>query len=489
MIEKTIEGIVHNRFDVEVRDARTGELKQEAKGYNVVLDNYFNLLFDNASPRLYSIGIGSGTGVPKETDINFFNFVGSKYADVVEKVKGYPTSYIKKKMVLNPEQYVGISITEVGFCNFLKTVVTKSMLKDSEGNNIAILKTATDIITIYATFYFTFNNIAEGCVFPKNPINNNIIYAIIDDSTLGGASIYLSHQSPDYEDEREKGLIESVGSAKGKGSLTTMKYTYPKARFNYNVCNGYMIEGIGAGGYAFWKFPNSKLLPNIPLTEIAIGIGDGVKNKFASPIPRIVKDSEIVKVNNVVQEKGVEYTFKYDVNGAMFPQYFESNGDVIIAPLTGYSHFHKPFCLKKYGNGNYFGDYFLEFKESKKINTIKIWPNVFASYSSSKLSLSYSIDNNTWTKGFEKDLFEVKDGLVEIFERIEARYWKINATGTSNNLKATPNIMIAYTEPEITFITPPPQDAVITMDCEIDRPLKNENWVIDFGFSIQFQRG
>lgn len=65
--------------------------------------------------------------------------------------------YTRRKIVLSPSDYVGARITEVGFgySTSSGSAVTHSMLKDSEGNQIAIEKTDTDVLTIYATFYLT----------------------------------------------------------------------------------------------------------------------------------------------------------------------------------------------------------------------------------------------------------------------------------------------------------------------------------------------
>ena len=34
--------VIHNRFDVEVRDAKTNELKQTAVAYNIILNRWFH---------------------------------------------------------------------------------------------------------------------------------------------------------------------------------------------------------------------------------------------------------------------------------------------------------------------------------------------------------------------------------------------------------------------------------------------------------------
>lgn len=42
--------------------------------------------------------------------------------------------------------------------------------------------------------------------------------------------------------------------------------------------------------------------------------------------------------------------------------------------------------------------------------------------------------------------------------------------------------------PGLTFATAPAQGDILTMDCQVNRPFKNENWVLDFGLTVTFER-
>ena len=113
-MERIINPKVHNRFDIELADAVTGEVKQRVTSYNIVLDQFFTRLIGRAS-KLGYIHLGTGTGTPAVTDTSMFTFLGARGASVVDTVKDYPTSYIRKKIVLSPADFVGANITEVGF--------------------------------------------------------------------------------------------------------------------------------------------------------------------------------------------------------------------------------------------------------------------------------------------------------------------------------------------------------------------------------------
>ncbi len=59
---------------------------------------------------------------------------------------GFPISKWTRKIVLNPEEYVGKSITEVGISDTYSTTKSKSyinthaLIKDAEGNLLSIEK-------------------------------------------------------------------------------------------------------------------------------------------------------------------------------------------------------------------------------------------------------------------------------------------------------------------------------------------------------------
>ena len=54
---------LHNKFEIEVRDAKTDEILKEGYAFNVILDQYFSRLLSTDSPdNLKSISFGTGTG-------------------------------------------------------------------------------------------------------------------------------------------------------------------------------------------------------------------------------------------------------------------------------------------------------------------------------------------------------------------------------------------------------------------------------------------
>ena len=132
---------IHNRFDIEVRDSITGELKQKAIAYNIVLNQMYTRLCAGNS-YFVNIHFGTGTGTPTPERTSLFSHLGTKSAVTDKLIKAFPVSKWKRKIVLNPEEYVEETITEVGIAygSSASNLVTHAMLKDSEGNTISITK-------------------------------------------------------------------------------------------------------------------------------------------------------------------------------------------------------------------------------------------------------------------------------------------------------------------------------------------------------------
>ena len=156
----TIEASIYNRFDIEVIDAATGEVKQEAFAENLIL----NQLWNRVGQQWFSyIHYGTGTGTLAATRTSLFNNIGSgdvrgqSASMTFDTVTGVYT--LKRAIQLSETTAVGQTLTEVGIGSDTSagSLVTHAMLKDMNGNQISIAKTATDIINIYATVFVHFN--------------------------------------------------------------------------------------------------------------------------------------------------------------------------------------------------------------------------------------------------------------------------------------------------------------------------------------------
>ncbi|MFA7175449.1 MAG: discoidin domain-containing protein, partial [Kiritimatiellia bacterium] len=105
--------------------------------------------------------------------------------------------------------------------------------------------------------------------------------------------------------------------------------------------------------------------------------------------------------------------------------------------------------------------------------------------------ISYSQDNETWTDILtaETALYSSVHADVTLDTPVTARYWRLSvSSATQLGGGSCPNIRLGYVTPGIVFTNPPAAGAAIEMDCKLDRPIKNENWVLDFSFAVQFER-
>lgn len=502
-MNRTINAAVHNKFEVVLTDAKTGAVKQRAVGYNIILNKFFTLLSQRSS-KLGYIHLGSGTGTPAVTDTKLFTFKTAKQATTVETVKAYPTSYVRKSITLSPSESAGVTFTEVGFGNTTTstTLVTHSMLQDSEGNQIAIYKSDTDVLTVYATFYCTIaTDTAAECVLPTLA-NNALIPAIISDS-YASMYLYFSGEAPmSYSNDITKSAITNV-SISSTADTTNYQWILKASRLDYTAGNSHMFSAVGIPNIAAWALPNSTVFPNVKLTDIPVGTGDGETTEFDVPIPLFVENSEIVRVNGVAMERGVDYTINHRQPNKNYPE---------LLPCCDPSNVTVTGGVQSTGNGMmtwYDSDrpnqvkptspMIFDFGSVQTFNRITAPANwLYADTWQAYGAIDYSTDGETWTTAYS-GYNRSENGRTAIdltlSPDVQARYWRLRVTNVSWNYDTThrpyvwPNLCIWEEEPGIVFTEPPADGASIELDCTIDRPIKNENGVLDFSCAVQFTRG
>lgn len=160
---KKINVPIHNKFKLEVIDAKTGKLKQEAFGYNVICQG----TWDCGNILMSSIAYGDGDGTPASTDTDLFHSISTKGATFYNETFD-PDTLIGAYTVwcqLETSEAVGKNISEVGLYSYKYSAAslnTHAMLEDQNGNPIVIQKTDTDVIKIYATVYVHLPEIVAG---------------------------------------------------------------------------------------------------------------------------------------------------------------------------------------------------------------------------------------------------------------------------------------------------------------------------------------
>lgn len=286
-----IESKIHNRFDIEVRDAKTGELKQRGQAENIVLDRMYTRLC-NFNSYFTNIVFGKGTGTLDPSRTTLFNRLGSKSAVTEETVKDFPISRWTRKITLNPEEFVGNTITEVGISDDSTNINTHALIKDAEGNQLSIDKTDTDVVIIYATVFIELQNRSENIYFTNltdnNPLLNYLLGSSAPSNTVKVGRKWTKGNIIDANVILSKTGTRTADIANKKVILNTL-------RFGITEGNAPISEIECFGSFKV-TLPETGVFNGHIVSDKQIGIGDGMSKAFRLPHTRA--EDINVKVNN-----------------------------------------------------------------------------------------------------------------------------------------------------------------------------------------------
>lgn len=299
---------IHNKFEIEVKDIRTGEIVRKAYAENIVLNNLkTSTYFCWTSLSNYfglSIQYGKGTGTLSPTRTTLFNRIGGKIRTTVEFVfNQIPTpSTHTMKIVIAPEEHVGEIFTEVGVGRAAEStdIFTHALIKDSEGNLLTLgPKTNTQEITIYSTIYLvpiapigiTFRNI-------ENVGNLNFRNGILH-GMLGINAVAIRHTfvGPPTDNILAKVVISGVGKRTVFAAPSNGVITHPTARLQTAEVNGkiktFYIGPVAPESSTAYQYSalfdvnvetlaenNSTIWPGYAFDNTPIGIGTGSQTVF-----------------------------------------------------------------------------------------------------------------------------------------------------------------------------------------------------------------
>jgi len=283
---------IHNRFDVHVDNIETGE-HREFVGYNIILDQMWTRLCGGSSYFGY-IHFGTGTGTPTPERTSLFSHLGTKSAVTEETIKALPVSSWKRKIVLNPEEYVGQTITEVGIAYYssASSLVTHAMLKDSEGNPISITKTSTDVVTIYATVFITLTNTIPELKLLGIPSNNQLINYLTGGNAPSGTFGLSTIENPSSK-------LGTSATVTWTSDVSNKKRKTNTSRFGITNGNGH-VKYLDFTDLFRLQLPAPGIFSGQPYTGVSVGSGDGVKKSFMLPSANIRQSTLVVKKNGVI---------------------------------------------------------------------------------------------------------------------------------------------------------------------------------------------
>lgn len=416
---------------------------------------------------------------------------------------------------------------------------THALIKDAEGNPMTITKTDTEVLFVDIHIKYTFTSssgfewtpwyyylMGEGAsskTWPYLPSLCNPMVAMLraypDLMTSGnriGSAVILSNS---YNSANH--VLTCSGGRFGTENQISQDYinaiaVIPSMFGSQSYESYYPSVPIGV-----WKFPNAELFPNRKLKDMRVGTGDGATQDFTPPLNLWVRDTEEIYVDDVLQVRGVDYTCDsrnnlsglYSLNPSIF---CTLKNEMVRLNSTQSNCGQHPLKgdLNKVtsGSGNYSRMYLVwdrdhplewELEEDPQIgleadffqmNAINNTGSNYWRYAI--FTLSYSVDGETWADVGSYSVTSTGNSAVsyrfEFPETITAKYWRLSTdvSGCSDAVKngrfyANGISYLHRNGSPIHFTTPPAADAVITMNAEIDRPMKNTNFIIDVNPTFQ----
>lgn len=525
--------LLHNKFDVKVVDSRTGEVKQTATAYNVITNYYFNSRLLNSpmyktSDLLTYIAIGTGTGTPAITDTALFTHLTRKAVTTLETVYEYPTSHITRQIKLEATECNGQTITEVGFEAYSSGtwstyyyLMTHAMLQDSEGNQIAIVKTDVDVVYITATFYATYtpSGFGDNGVYPV-PDKNYLLRWLLTgsvDSTIRFARFPIQYSS---DMEIKYTSSKSYSFTNGVGSIENYQYDLPVTTFLDSECNNRIVRHFGIAGFGAFTFPNHDAFPPYAVNHLVIGEGDGETAEFNIKCPLIQAGTPRVYVNNVELVAGTDFTVDCESNcGDWYENYhtaaMTAQDDNVefgnirsCTPYTGSYTRYDPLAWWNCYNTAFYPSsctvseatpIWIDFLTAKECNRLKIDTLTITSSQIDNLVIEHSSDNETWTR-----VGHTRNAQVWSWPLVSARYWRVyipgynwtySIYGSNNSVTARDGqsykstFSLGKTVPGLKLTNPPAAGETITASYSIEYPFKTANNLLRFTCSIQLQRG
>lgn len=295
---------LHNKFDVEVRDAITGELKQKATSYNIVLTAMYSRLV-NRQTFMSAIHLGTGSGTLDPSRTSLFAFTVGRGVTLDGTSHILSNLYRRVKIQLEPSEYVDTAFTEVGvaYGTASTNLLTHSLLTDSEGNPISITKTSTDVLIVYATVYFSVdtlsNNIRISNVQWDGSVTNNVL---LNGLVAGQTAINGEIRIGTYEETEAATVYSNLrGRSLGyKNSSVTVdvankKINFAAVRFEVADGNG-EIKEISLSDSFNMSLPNSAYT-GTTYTDVPLSGQDGSNVYFFLPSNFVDTSTIVIKVN------------------------------------------------------------------------------------------------------------------------------------------------------------------------------------------------
>ena len=471
-VEAKMHCSLHNRFDFEVIDSITGEIKQKAQAENIILNQLWARLL---SPNTYFnyIFYGTGSGTPAATDTQLFTHLGYKAVTTPTYDYHWDEGYIslRRQCQLSETEHVGSTLSEVGigWGTSTSNLVTHAMLKDMNGNPITIEKTATDLINIFATVFvhWDVDGYDGGSIKIYHSNWNRFILdyllpgsssprLLVADYLCGGiCAVYTGtyHTLNGYYFDSTATASYSVANKQ----ITINAVRVPVASGNISNGIGSILlgHGYGATNAGIILKVGGSWYPGTSITGEAIGTGDGVTTNFKTKFSFLTGSPKIY-VDGIEQMTGVSVDLDVPVDVDQMGAFFE------LLPLLSDTAKNNPIMDGTPDDENKASVYYNPY-----------WQYGIKSEYSSTIDVYVSDDLETWTQ---------VNGDIAVENRYK-KYWKL--VGNDSYYSHCYDFRAAdLTGYNIHFDTPPAVGAVITADYTTKTIAKDVNHVFDFSLTI-----
>jgi len=492
---------IHNRFDVEVIDAATGELKQKAQAFNVICNTFWDRLFHTESnawkpqQRFAYVLYGKGSGTPAATDTGLFNRIGALSASPalsIDRKNGVGKA--QAMVTLNAEDAVGQTITELGIGYDTTHCVTHAMLQDMNGNPISIVKTNTDVINIYATVFLHWPNGGwySGAVnfywnnYPESMLNVLLDYghtSYPNQLRIGRASTRTGDGWNTFD--TQMGTNTTTANRSNKTVSVSGRYAAATANMAIRALyvgwgyvqnqSWYSHDGFLCLVFGSWFSPPA-------ITAEAVGTGNGSTKAFSTKFP--VKSNATVYVNGTEASGVTVRSGPPDATKLItyFNQLIASNASALSAsgmPLYEEAAIplqdDKLYFYNEIGPGGVTHAYENPFYS---VGVASFYINFYYYYTNS-IKIQASDDCASWSDVGTAQ----QNGTISVPAALRTkRYFRfVNMDNSNANLKCyiTATAVAADTTHNIVFETAPASGAVITCTYTPDCIAKDSDHVFD----------
>lgn len=477
-LEPTLNASIHNRFDVEVVDAYTGDVKKKAVGYNTICNGLWTKMLSFSAYFAY-IHYGGGSGTPSPSDTSLFNYFGGQQcvdtSDTVDSVHGIYS--VKRSIQLTASTAVGKTITEVGIAHGsdASTLCTHAMLKDMNGNPISLEKSDTDIVNIYATVYVHIDTGGYGGAFypwpqitTRNP--NLLLGWLCGVSNISFNTAWFGHgdtawyNGVNYGNGYPSGGVYKGATCNADATNRRVSITVNRLEASEGNFGGIRLIDLGYMGvdYNYSRltlviYPNDTWFSSNRVTSESVGTGDGVTKDFSLDFG-FAKNAKVYVDGVETQDFTLDYVpySTTDIAQYMRSITLDSTLEVMIPrPVT--------LALNGFGDTAILYNPLWEFGISN-ISMSQSW------------NLWVSDDLKTWIKIYTGDIPD---------QYAYSKFWKLQwVSGPYGRLiSVTPKSAIP--KKALHFNTAPASGSVILVDYDCDCIPKDANHVFDMTVTIQ----